>query len=39
VLAFLERPAESSIALGVIVVGIPVYFVLKKRIARTGTIA
>ncbi len=31
VLAFLERPVESSIALGVIGVGIPVYYLLKRR--------
>ncbi len=31
VLAFLERPIESSIAIGVILIGIPVYYVLKKR--------
>ena len=30
VLAFLERPVESSIALGVILVGIPAYFLLKR---------
>ena len=30
VLAFLERPVESSIALGVILVGIPSYFLLKR---------
>jgi APA family basic amino acid/polyamine antiporter len=29
VLAYLERPAESSIALGIIGVGIPVYYFLK----------
>jgi APA family basic amino acid/polyamine antiporter len=30
VLAFLERPVESSIALGVVILGIPVYFLLKR---------
>ena len=30
VLAYLERPVESSIALGVIAVGIPVYYLLKR---------
>lgn len=30
VLAFLERPVESSIALGIILVGVPVYFLLKR---------
>jgi len=30
VLAYLERPVESSIALGVILVGIPSYFLLKR---------
>jgi len=32
VLAFLERPAESSIALAVIGVGIPVYYFLKRKV-------
>lgn len=31
VLAYLERPVESSIALGVIVAGIPVYYLLKSK--------
>ena len=31
VLAYLERPVESSIALGVIVAGIPVYYLLRKK--------
>ncbi len=31
VLAFLERPVESSIALGVIASGVPVYYLLKRR--------
>lgn len=31
VLAYLERPVESSIALGVILVGIPVYYLLKRN--------
>lgn len=30
VLAFLERPVESSIALGVVVAGIPAYYLLKR---------
>jgi APA family basic amino acid/polyamine antiporter len=30
VLAFLERPAESSIALGIIAAGVPVYFLLRE---------
>ncbi len=34
VLAFLERPAESSIAIGVILVGIPVYYLLKRNHQR-----
>ncbi len=34
VLAFLERPVESSIALGVILAGIPVYYILKAGISR-----
>ena len=31
ILAFLERPAESSIAIGIILAGIPVYYILRKR--------
>jgi APA family basic amino acid/polyamine antiporter len=31
VLSFLERPAESSIALLTVLVGIPFYFIFKKR--------
>jgi len=31
VLAFLERPKESSIAIALILLGIPVYYILKKR--------
>lgn len=34
VLAFLERPVESSIAIGVIIVGIPSYYLLKRIHAR-----
>jgi APA family basic amino acid/polyamine antiporter len=30
ILAFLERPVESSIAIGVILVGIPLYYLLKR---------
>jgi APA family basic amino acid/polyamine antiporter len=30
VLAYIERPVESSIAIGVIVVGIPVFYLLKR---------
>jgi APA family basic amino acid/polyamine antiporter len=30
VLAFLERPMESSIALGVVIIGIPTFYLLKK---------
>ena len=30
ILAFLERPVESSIALGIILAGIPVYCLLRK---------
>jgi hypothetical protein len=29
-LAYLERPAESSIALGIIAAGVPVYFLLRS---------
>jgi basic amino acid/polyamine antiporter, APA family len=31
VLAYLERPMESSIALGAILAGIPAYFMLKRN--------
>jgi APA family basic amino acid/polyamine antiporter len=31
VLAYLERPVESSLALGVILAGIPVYYLLKRN--------
>jgi APA family basic amino acid/polyamine antiporter len=31
VLAYMERPVESSIAVGIILAGIPVYFILRKR--------
>lgn len=31
VLSFLERPAESSIALLVVAVGVPAYYIFKKR--------
>jgi len=34
VLAYLERPVESSIAIGVIIVGIPSYYLLKRNHAR-----
>lgn len=34
VLAFLERPVESSIAILVILVGIPVYYLLKRNHTR-----
>lgn len=34
VLAFLERPVESSIAIGVILAGIPVFYVLKRNYTR-----
>ena len=34
VLAYLERPVESSIAIGVILVGIPTYYLLKRSHAR-----
>lgn len=30
-LSFLERPIESSIALGTVLIGIPAYFVFKKK--------
>ena len=36
VLAYMERPVESSIALGVIVVGIPVYYLLKRQRERSA---
>lgn len=31
VLSFLERPAESSIALGTVLIGIPAYYLFKKN--------
>lgn len=31
VLAFMERPLESSIAIGTVVIGIPFYFVFKRK--------
>jgi APA family basic amino acid/polyamine antiporter len=31
VLSFLERPVESSIALGTVMAGIPAYFIFKRR--------
>jgi len=31
ILAFLERPVESSIAIGLILAGIPVHYLLKRR--------
>ena len=35
-LSFLERPAESSIALGTVVIGIPMYFIFKKVSEKSG---
>ena len=34
ILAFLERPVESSIAIGVIITGIPVYYLLKQNSSK-----
>jgi len=34
VLAFLERPVESSVSFGIIILGIPVYYLLRKRILK-----
>jgi APA family basic amino acid/polyamine antiporter len=31
VLAFFQRPMESSIAIATVLVGIPVYFIFKKK--------
>jgi len=31
VLAFLERPLESSVALGILLAGVPAYYFLRKR--------
>ncbi len=31
VLSYLERPAESSVALGTVAVGVPVYYLFRKR--------
>lgn len=36
IFAFLERPVESSIALGVIVAGIPMYYWLNRQHARAS---
>lgn len=33
-LAFLERPLESSISLGIILTGVPAYYLLRKRSQR-----
>jgi basic amino acid/polyamine antiporter, APA family len=38
VLSFLERPAESSIALGTVLVGIPVFFIFKHNIRTVNKI-
>ncbi len=35
ILAFLERPVESSIAIGVIILGIPAYYLLKLANTRS----
>jgi APA family basic amino acid/polyamine antiporter len=35
-LSFLERPAESSIALGTVVIGIPMYFIFKRISEKPG---
>jgi APA family basic amino acid/polyamine antiporter len=36
ILSYLERPVESSIAIGIILAGIPVYYILRKQhIIRT----
>ncbi len=37
ILGFLERPAESSIAIGMVLVGIPVFFAFKKALAGKKT--
>jgi basic amino acid/polyamine antiporter, APA family len=34
-LSFLERPAESSIALGTVLIGIPMYFIFKRISEKT----
>lgn len=34
VLAFLERPVESSVALGILLAGVPGYYILRKGKAR-----
>jgi APA family basic amino acid/polyamine antiporter len=36
VLAFLERPIESSIALATVAAGIPAYYIFKRYYSRTG---
>jgi len=35
VLAFLERPLESSVALGILLAGIPAFYILRKRNAKS----
>jgi len=37
VLSFLERPAESSVALGVVAVGVPAYFIFKKTSGKNNS--
>jgi len=37
ILGFLERPVESSIAIGMVLVGIPVFFAFKKALAGKKT--
>jgi APA family basic amino acid/polyamine antiporter len=34
-LSFLERPIESSIALGVVIIGIPAYYIFKRSSQKT----
>ena len=37
VLAFLERPIESSVTLGILLAGVPAYYILRKRKSRIET--
>jgi APA family basic amino acid/polyamine antiporter len=37
VLSFLERPMESSIALAVVVIGVPVYYIFKKTSKKNNS--
>jgi hypothetical protein len=36
ILAFLERPTESILAIGTVLAGIPVYWLFRKRQTAAG---